>query len=70
MLGLGGACFRGGEGPEMSTIRAFEETMKRHAAFSKGFSSVQLQEINVQSTPQQRYTYRTFQLTYSAERRL
>lgn len=67
MLGLQGACFLGGEGPEMSTIREFEETMKRNEAFSEGFSSVRLQEISVQSDPQQRYTYRTFQVNCRKE---
>ncbi|MBI4003894.1 MAG: pilus assembly protein PilM [Candidatus Omnitrophica bacterium] len=62
MLSLQGACFLDGEGPEMSAIREFEETMKRNKAFSEGFSSVQLQEISVKSTPKQRYTYRTFQV--------
>ena len=41
--------------------------MKRNEVFSKGFSFVQLQEISVQATAQQRYTYRTFQLNCRKE---
>jgi len=60
-LTIRGACFLGGEGSEMSAIRGFEDRIKRDTAFS-AFSSSQLQEISVQSGPQQRYTYRTFQM--------
>jgi Tfp pilus assembly PilM family ATPase/Tfp pilus assembly protein PilN len=67
ILSLQGACFLGGEGAEMATIRAFEEAMKRHEAFANGFSSIQLQEISVKSTPRQRYTYRTFQMNCRQE---
>ncbi|MDP3704062.1 MAG: pilus assembly protein PilM, partial [Candidatus Omnitrophota bacterium] len=65
-LTIRGACFLGEEGSELSAIRGFEERIKRNTAFS-GFSSTQLQEVSVQSEPQQRYTYRTFQLNCRKE---
>ena len=70
LLTLHGACFLGGENQELSAIRQFEEALKHHPAFFQGFSSSQMKEISAQMDPRQRYTYRTFQLTYSTERRL
>jgi hypothetical protein len=70
LLTLSGACFLGGENQELSAIRQFEEALKRHTTFFQGFASSQMKEISAQADPRQRYTYRTFQLTYSAQRKL
>jgi hypothetical protein len=63
-----GACFLGADGPELGAIQALEGRIKQNAAFFKGFTSSRLEEIAAQQDVQQRYTYRTFQLTCSSDR--
>lgn len=65
-----GACLLGETGKELRAIQAFEDTMQRNPRFVEGFSTAQLDQISVESSPSSQYTYRTFQLNCQSERRL
>ena len=67
---VNGSCYLGQAAEELSAIQTFEERLKRNSIFLAGFKATHLEQINVQTHPQQQYTYRTFQLNCSAIRKL
>lgn len=69
-LTLEGACFLGEGGQEVPVIQQFEERTKRDGHFYRGFAASQLGEIAEHANEEQAYSYKTFRLEYSPDRRL
>jgi Tfp pilus assembly PilM family ATPase/Tfp pilus assembly protein PilN len=73
-MSIDGACFLGEAGKELSAIQRFEQDMKKNEVFLAGFSSAQMEQVNVefvrQQQNQEQYTYRSFQLNCASSQKL
>ena len=69
---VGGACFLKEPAQELSAIQQFEHQITRNQQFFSGFSVARIEQINAQvhTDQQQQYTYRTFQLQCTSDRKL
>jgi len=65
-----GACYLGEAAREESAMFEFEERMKHHAGFSRGFGVTRLEEVHVRNEGDRQSSYGTFQLNSTADRRL
>lgn len=65
-----GACFLGEDGQELSAIQDMESRIKQDPRFFQGFNDGRLEEVAAQKDAQRSYSYRTFQLKCSSERKL
>ena len=61
-MSVAGACFLGEAGHELGAIQKFEEQVKHHPVFSRGFRIAQVGQINIRNDNPENPTYRTFQL--------
>jgi hypothetical protein len=68
-MALSGACFLGEFGQEFDAIQKFEEQIKHNQRFFGGFTTAQVNHINVLESPEQ-HAYRTFQLNCDDKRTL
>ena len=65
-----GACYLGEAAREESAMFEFEERMKHHAGFSRGFGVTRLEEVHVRNEENRQYSYGTFQLNSTLDQRL
>ncbi len=65
-----GACYLEEFAREESAMFELEERMKHHAGFSRGFGAIRLEEVRVKNDEEQRYSYGTFQLNSTSDRKL
>ena len=68
-LVVSGACFLGASGNELAAIQEFEDRIKRSPVLLGESGTSQMEQINAQTDPR-KYTYRTFQWSCQAGRRL
>lgn len=65
-----GACYLGEAGREATAMFEFENRIKHHPVFSKGFGVTRLEEVRTQGEREGQYAYGTFALNCASDRRL
>jgi len=69
-LTLRGSCFLPGRSDELEVISEFAHRIKQDQSFFQGFTTAQLGEVTQAADHARAYSYRTFRLNCSSERRL